>query len=77
MAMGYSSNAAKRALIETKDNLEAAINYIMENMDKNLDAPLEEKGAQQADPLSVTQVCDMGFTEEQAQIALIKFVINC
>ena len=41
-SMGYSRNACIRALIATKDNPEAACNWIFENMDKNLDAPLEE-----------------------------------
>ena len=40
-SMGYSRNACIRALIATKDNAEAACNWIFENMDKNLDAPLE------------------------------------
>ena len=33
MAMGFSANAAKRGLIKYNDNLEAASNWIMENMD--------------------------------------------
>lgn len=41
--MGFSENAAKRALIETKDNLEAATNWIMENMDNYaINDPIEE-----------------------------------
>jgi uncharacterized UBP type Zn finger protein len=38
--MGYSRNASIRALTATKDNIEAAINWVMDNFDKNLDAPL-------------------------------------
>lgn len=33
VAMGFTANAAKRALIKYQDNLEAASNWIMENMD--------------------------------------------
>lgn len=33
VAMGFTANAAKRALIKYDDNLEAASNWIMENMD--------------------------------------------
>jgi uncharacterized UBP type Zn finger protein len=35
-AMGYHKNAAIRALIATKNDIEGAINWIMDNMDKNL-----------------------------------------
>lgn len=35
MAMGFSGNAAKRALGKHKDNIEAASNWIMENMDNS------------------------------------------
>jgi uncharacterized UBP type Zn finger protein len=38
--MGYSKNASVRALIATNDNVEGAINWIMDNFDKNIDAPL-------------------------------------
>ena len=38
--MGYPRNASVRALTATKDNIEAAINWIMDNFDKNIDAPL-------------------------------------
>lgn len=42
--MGFSENAAKRALIKTKDNLEAATMWIMENMDDpTLHDPIEEE----------------------------------
>lgn len=41
--MGFSMNAAKRALISSKDSLEGATNWIMERMgDPAIDAPLEE-----------------------------------
>jgi uncharacterized UBP type Zn finger protein len=39
--MDYPKNASIRALKATKDNIEAAINWIMDNFDKNIDAPLE------------------------------------
>ncbi len=35
-SMGYHENAAKRGLIATKDNLEEACNWIMENFDNNI-----------------------------------------
>lgn len=38
--MGYSRNASIRALTATKDNIEAALNWIMDNFDNNIDAPL-------------------------------------
>jgi uncharacterized UBP type Zn finger protein len=39
--MGFTANAAKRALIKNKDNLEAATNWIMENMgDDSINAPI-------------------------------------
>ena len=45
--MGFSENAAKRALIETKDNLEDATNWIMENMDNYaINDPIEEPKAE-------------------------------
>ena len=44
MGMGFSANAAKRALIQSKDNLEGALNWIMEKMgDDSINAPLEEE----------------------------------
>jgi uncharacterized UBP type Zn finger protein len=40
--MGFTANAAKRALISSKDNLEGATNWIMERMDDDsINAPLE------------------------------------
>ena len=49
--MGYSRNASIRALKATKDNIEAAINWIMDNFDNNIDAPLEEeKSSNQSGP---------------------------
>lgn len=40
--MGFNVNAAKRALIKYNDNLEAASNWIMENMDNyEINKPLE------------------------------------
>ena len=40
--MGFSENAAKRALIKNKDNLEGATNWIMENMgNDSINAPIE------------------------------------
>lgn len=38
--MGNHRNAAIRALIATNDNLEAACNWIFENYDKDLTAPI-------------------------------------
>lgn len=44
VAMGFSANAAKRGLIKYNDNLEAASNWIMENIDNyEINKPLEEE----------------------------------
>jgi uncharacterized UBP type Zn finger protein len=44
VGMGFSENAAKRALIQAKDNLEAASNWIMENMDNyEINKAIEEE----------------------------------
>ena len=57
--------------------MEAACNWIFENMDKDLSAPIEEddQGEVQVDPAAVAQVMEMGFQDNQAKIALIKNVI--
>ena len=75
--MGFSANAAKRALIKNKDNLEGATNWIMENMgDQSINAPLEEqsKGSKGPDPASINALLDFGFDETQAKVALLKNV---
>ena len=75
--MGYPRNASVRALTATKDNIEAAINWIMDNFDKNIDAPLSEKSGQEGpkvDENSILQILDMGFDDLQARIALIQNV---
>ena len=81
--MGYSRNASIRALKATKDNIEAAINWIMDNFDNNIDAQLEkEKSNNQSGPKvdenSILQIQEMGFDDLQARIALIQnvFFIN-
>lgn len=77
--MGYSKNASIRALKATKDNIEAAINWIMDNFDNNIDAPLEEEKASNEGPKvdenSILQILEMGFDDLQARIALIQNVI--
>jgi uncharacterized UBP type Zn finger protein len=77
--MGYSKNASIRALKATKDNIEAAINWIMDNFDNNIDAPLEEENASNEGPKvdenSILQILEMGFDDLQARIALIQNVI--
>ena len=77
--MGYSKNASIRALKATKDNIEAAINWIMDNFDNNIDAPLEEEKASNEEPKvdenSILQILEMGFDDLQARIALIQNVI--
>jgi uncharacterized UBP type Zn finger protein len=81
--MGYSRNASIRALKATKDNIEAAINWIMDNFDNNIDAPLEEEKSNnqsgpEVDENSILQIQEMGFDDLQARIALIQnvFFIN-
>lgn len=39
--MGHHKNACIRALLATNDNLEAACNWIFENLDKDLTTPVE------------------------------------
>lgn len=80
--MGYSRNAGIRALIAAKDNVEVAINWIMDNFDNDLDAPLvEEKvgggGVIHVDLDSMAQIQELGFDDLQARIALIKNVRFC
>lgn len=76
--MGFTANAAKRALIKHQDNLEAASNWIMENMDNyEINKPLEEDNAPPAPTFNqeaVNQILDFGFSLEQAQVALLKNV---
>ena len=77
--MGYTRNAAIRALIAQKDNLEGAIMWIMENMDSpTLNDPIEEEQSSgpNVDPGALAQVIEMGFEEFQAKVALIKHVIS-
>ena len=76
--MGFSDNAAKRALIEKKDDVEAASNWLMENIDNPaINLPLEEdkeEGAGAVDPGLIAAVMDLGFDDRQAKIALLKNV---
>jgi uncharacterized UBP type Zn finger protein len=76
--MGFTPNAAKRALIHTKDNLEAATMWIMENMDSpNLNDPLEEdSSATGFNTELIAKIMDLGFDETQAKTALIQNVHN-
>lgn len=77
--MGYSRNASIRALQATKDNIEGAINWIMDNFGNNIDGPLEEEKSSnqgtQVDENSILQIQEMGFDDLQARIALIQNVI--
>ena len=77
MDFGNTRNASIRALIENNGNVEAACNWIFENMDKDLNAPIEEdkeEGGVAVDQEAVAQVMEMGFEETQAKVALIKNV---
>lgn len=78
-AMGFTANAAKRGLIKYKNDLEAASNWIMENMDNyEINLPLEEESKPKAPSFSqdaVNQIMDFGFSLEQAKVALLKNVI--
>lgn len=75
-AMGFTANAAKRGLIKYKNDLEAASNWIMENMDNyEINLPLEEESKPKAPSFSqdaVNQIMDFGFSPEQAKVALLK-----
>lgn len=74
--MGFTPNAAKRALIQTKDNLEAATMWIMENMDNpNINDPVEEESSAAGfNAELIAKIMDLGFDETQAKIALIQNV---
>ena len=82
--MGYNKNASIRALIACKNDIEGAINWIMDNMDKNIEAPITQENKKQSqesgtvgpkfDLSSVLQIQEMGFEDYQAKIALIKNV---
>lgn len=80
MEMGFSVNAAKRALIQTKDNLEGATMWIMENMDSpTLNDPIPEESScsSGANPDLIPKITELGFDETQAKIALIQNVPSC
>jgi ubiquitin carboxyl-terminal hydrolase 5/13 len=77
--MGFTANAAKRGLIKYSDNLEAASNWIMENIDNyEINKPLEEEKPQQKAAAfsqdAINQILDFGFSVEQAKVALLKNV---
>jgi ubiquitin carboxyl-terminal hydrolase 5/13 len=79
VGMGFTANAAKRGLIKYSDNLEAASNWIMENIDNyEINKPLEEEKPQQKAAAfsqdAINQILDFGFSVEQAKVALLKNV---
>lgn len=78
MSMGFSANACKRALIQTKNDVEAASIWIMQNLDSaDLNSPLPEE--KEEGPVVnmelVGKVMQFGFDETQAKIALIQNVV--
>ena len=78
--MGFSVNASKRALMENKDSLEGATNWIMERMgDPAIEMPVEEEsaGSKGPDAASVNALLDFGFDSTQAKVALLKNVRFC
>jgi ubiquitin carboxyl-terminal hydrolase 5/13 len=76
--MGFSRNAAMRALSATQNNVEAACGWIYEHIDdKDLNDPLPKKSAKAAQGPPehlIAQVTDMGFTAHQAKAVLKKYV---
>lgn len=60
MEMGFSENRCKRALMETGNNLENALNYIMSTMeDSSQDAPIvSKKKAKAANGNSIEQLVE-------------------
>jgi uncharacterized UBP type Zn finger protein len=77
VAMGFTENAAKRSLIHTKDNLEAASNWLMENIENyEINKALEEEKPKQVQINldAVANILDLGFSEEQAKVALLQNV---
>lgn len=71
--MGFSDLQAKNALLKTgNSNAEAAIQYILENMDDpDLNAPIGG-GAPEADSESIVMLSSMGFEADRAALALSK-----
>ncbi|CAD8212776.1 unnamed protein product [Paramecium pentaurelia] len=74
MGMGFGENRCKRALIKYKNDVEAAMMFIMESLDDpTQDQPLQQK--QQGPQISeefVEQIVAMGFNQDQARFALSK-----
>lgn len=76
MDMGFSRNAAIRALTNNQDNVENASLWIYEHLeDADINSPLPKKEKQaQAPPDLVSQIMDFGYTPEQAQVSLLAHV---
>lgn len=76
LAMEFGENRAKRALIQTNNNVEAAINWLFEKMDDmTLDEPLPQEqssksGGDSYDPEIISLIQGMGFNEKEAKYAL-------
>jgi ubiquitin carboxyl-terminal hydrolase 5/13 len=75
MAMGFSENRCKRALLNTGHNgAEVAMNWMFEHMeDPEIDDPLPTESSDQTESPAENQILmlqDMGFTAAQARKAL-------
>ena len=64
MTMGFSANAAARALIANQDNVEVACSWLYEHIDDaNINEPLTKPSKSNAPPSDlVNQILDFGFT---------------
>lgn len=80
MAMGFSENRCRRALVNTGHNgAEVAMNWMFEHMDDaDIDDPLPIEGSAADEPAAdqVSMLEEMGFTAAQAKKALRETVRN-
>ncbi|CAK83700.1 unnamed protein product (macronuclear) [Paramecium tetraurelia] len=71
MGMGFGENRCKRALIKFKNDIEAAMIFIMKSLDDpTQDQPLKQK--EQINEKFIEQIVIMGFSHDQARFALSK-----
>jgi len=76
--MGFGDNRAKRALIANQNNLEVSMNWLFEKIDDaSLDDPLPQPKKALSSSIFISEeniqgLQNMGFTENQARIALRK-----
>ncbi|CAD8127598.1 unnamed protein product [Paramecium sonneborni] len=76
MGMGLGENRCKRALLKFKNDVEAAMMFIMGSLDDpTQDQPIQQKeNGQQINEEFVEQIIVMGFSPQQARFALSRTV---